>query len=162
MGIYTEQVLPRLIDKACGTKSVGRWRSRVTEGLTGVVVEPGFGSGNNLPFYPKEVTRVYAVDPAVVGRKLAAAFAGRGRVHWARRPEDPLGRRYLRRRAADVHVVHHRGSRSSSGRASAGHQAPRSPVLCRARAGREPVGAALAEANRPCTKAPVRWLSREP
>ncbi len=72
MGIYKEQVLPRLIDKACGTKSVGRWRTRVTEGLSGVVVEPGFGSGNNLEFYPKEVTRVYAVDPAVVGRKLAA------------------------------------------------------------------------------------------
>lgn len=72
MGIYAEQLLPRLIDKACGTKSVGRWRARVVEGLSGVVVEPGFGSGNNLAYYPEAVTKVYAVDPAVVGRKLAA------------------------------------------------------------------------------------------
>lgn len=42
------------------------------EGLRGIVVEPGFGSGTNLPYYPAEVTKVYAVDPAVLGQKLAA------------------------------------------------------------------------------------------
>ena len=72
MGVYYEQVLPRLIHAALGSDRVGKWRKRCVEGLAGVVVEPGFGSGLNIAFYPPEVTKVYAVDPAVVGRKLSA------------------------------------------------------------------------------------------
>ena len=72
MGLYGDQILPRLVDKACSSVSVARWRTRVVQGLVGVVVEPGFGSGTNLPFLPPEVTKVYAIDPAVLGRKLAA------------------------------------------------------------------------------------------
>ena len=72
MGIYRDQVLPRLVDRACSSSSVGHWRTKAMEGLAGVVVEPGFGSGTNLPYYPAEVTKVYAVDPAILGQKLAA------------------------------------------------------------------------------------------
>ena len=36
----------------------------------------GFGSGRNVPYYPPEVDRVRAVDPATVGRKLAAERVG--------------------------------------------------------------------------------------
>lgn len=72
MGWYRERLLPRIVDKACGTDEVTGWRKRAVEGLAGVVVEPGFGSGLNLPHYPDEVTEVYAVDPAELGRKLAA------------------------------------------------------------------------------------------
>jgi ubiquinone/menaquinone biosynthesis C-methylase UbiE len=46
-------------------------RRRVCEGLAGEVVEIGFGSGHNVPFYPAAVTRVAAVEPADVGWKLA-------------------------------------------------------------------------------------------
>lgn len=72
MGFYRDQILPRVIDKALGSGEIMAYRREVTEGLTGEVVEIGFGSGLNMPAYPPEVTRVYAVDPAVVGRKLAA------------------------------------------------------------------------------------------
>jgi ubiquinone/menaquinone biosynthesis C-methylase UbiE len=72
MGIYEDQVLPRVIDKVCGIGSVTRWRRRAVEGLSGTVIEPGFGSGLNLPVYPSGVSRVYAVDPAQLGQKLAA------------------------------------------------------------------------------------------
>jgi ubiquinone/menaquinone biosynthesis C-methylase UbiE len=47
-------------------------RARVCGGLGGEVLEVGFGSGRNVPHYPADVTRVRAVDPATVGRELAA------------------------------------------------------------------------------------------
>lgn len=72
MAIYRDKVLPRVIDVACGTKEVAEWRRKAVDGLAGVVVEPGFGSGLNLPWYPPEVQRVYAIDPAELGQKLAA------------------------------------------------------------------------------------------
>src|SRR3954471_18802682 len=72
MGIYGEHVLPRLINVACGMKANDPHRRRVCAGLQGDVVEIGFGSGLNVPFYPGAVTRVAAVEPADTGWKLAA------------------------------------------------------------------------------------------
>ena len=71
MGLYGEHVLPRIIDVACGLKTVAPLRQRVCEGLQGEVVELGFGSGHNVPFYPDTVSRVAAIEPADVGWKLA-------------------------------------------------------------------------------------------
>jgi SAM-dependent methyltransferase len=71
MGFYGEQVLPRVMNVACGTKTVGPLRQRVCAGLAGDVVEIGFGSGHNVPFYPPAVTRVAAVEPADLSWKLA-------------------------------------------------------------------------------------------
>ena len=71
MGFYERNVLPRIIDVACGMKAARPLRQRVCEGLTGEVVEIGFGSGLNVPFYPSSVTRVAAVEPADLGWKLA-------------------------------------------------------------------------------------------
>jgi ubiquinone/menaquinone biosynthesis C-methylase UbiE len=71
MGIYDEQVLPRFINVACGMKSLRKHRQRVCEGLHGRVLEVGFGSGLNIPFYPERVTAVAAVEPAETGWKLA-------------------------------------------------------------------------------------------
>ncbi len=72
MGLYGEHVLPRIINAACGMKANDPLRQRVCAGLEGDVVEIGFGSGLNVPFYPDAVTRVAAVEPADVGWKLAA------------------------------------------------------------------------------------------
>ena len=71
MGIYAEQVLPRMINAACGMRSSNPLRSRVCEGLHGQVVEIGFGSGHNIPFYPAAVASVAAIEPANLGWKLA-------------------------------------------------------------------------------------------
>jgi ubiquinone/menaquinone biosynthesis C-methylase UbiE len=71
MGIYGEHVLPRIVNAACGMKAVAPLRRRVCEGLEGNVVEIGFGSGHNVPFYPDTVSRVAAIEPADVGWRLA-------------------------------------------------------------------------------------------
>ncbi len=71
MGIYGERVLPRIINVACGMRAVEPLRRRVCEGLAGDVVEIGFGSGLNVPFYPAAITRVAAVEPADLAWKLA-------------------------------------------------------------------------------------------
>jgi ubiquinone/menaquinone biosynthesis C-methylase UbiE len=72
MGVYGEQVVPRIINCACGLKSNDKLRRRVCEGLSGEVIEIGFGSGLNVPFYPAAVQRVDAVEPADLGWTLAA------------------------------------------------------------------------------------------
>ena len=86
MGLYGDQILPRLIDVACGLKGVAPLRRRVCEGLEGNVVEIGFGSGHNVPFYPEAVSRVAAVEPADVGWRLAEK-----RLRAARVPVDRSG-----------------------------------------------------------------------
>jgi ubiquinone/menaquinone biosynthesis C-methylase UbiE len=71
MGIYGRHVLPRIINVACGMKSAEPLRERVCAGLEGDVVEIGFGSGLNVPFYTERIDRVAAIEPADVGWKLA-------------------------------------------------------------------------------------------
>jgi SAM-dependent methyltransferase len=71
MGLYERQVLPRVLNVACGTKMVEPLRRRVCGGLAGDVVEIGFGSGLNVPFYPAAVTRVAAVEPSELAWQLA-------------------------------------------------------------------------------------------
>ena len=71
MTLYGEHVLPRIVNVACGGKKVAPLRRRVCDGLAGEVIEIGFGSGLNVPFYPDSVARVSAIEPADVGWKLA-------------------------------------------------------------------------------------------
>lgn len=73
MGFYREQILPRMVDWLMDNREHARLRRRVTGGLEGRVLELGFGSGLNLPHYPAAVEKIYAVDPAVVGRRIGAA-----------------------------------------------------------------------------------------
>jgi ubiquinone/menaquinone biosynthesis C-methylase UbiE len=72
MGWYNEQIVPRMVNRMLDNGDTARWRTRALEGLGGTVVEPGFGSGLNVPLYPDEVKRVYAIDPAQTGAKLSA------------------------------------------------------------------------------------------
>ncbi|MEU9305478.1 class I SAM-dependent methyltransferase [Streptomyces sp. NPDC048269] len=86
MGFYADQVLPRILDLVCGLKTARPLRRRVCVGLTGDVVEIGFGTGHNVPFYPQAVSSVAAVEPSDVGWRLAA-----GRVRAARVPVRRAG-----------------------------------------------------------------------
>lgn len=72
MGLYVDRVLPRITNVVLANPEFKKVRQRVAAGLAGEILEVGFGSGLNVPFYPSEVRRVLAVDPATAGRKLAA------------------------------------------------------------------------------------------
>lgn len=75
VGFYADQILPRAINLALRGGEITRLRARVAAGLEGEALEIGFGSGLNIPHYPTGLKRVRAVDPASVGRKLAAGRA---------------------------------------------------------------------------------------
>jgi ubiquinone/menaquinone biosynthesis C-methylase UbiE len=70
--IWAEHLLPRLTDLALGSTEVQRHRERAVAGLSGAVVEIGFGSGLNVALYPPGVRTVFAVEPSAVARRLAA------------------------------------------------------------------------------------------
>jgi ubiquinone/menaquinone biosynthesis C-methylase UbiE len=80
VSFYRQQVLPRVTNMTLARGEYEPIRRRVAAGLAGEVLEVGFGSGLNVPHYPPGVTRVLAVDPAIVGRKLAAERIACSRV----------------------------------------------------------------------------------
>lgn len=71
MGLYEDRILPRILNRACGAKTLQPVRRRVCQALAGDIVEIGFGSGLNIPFYPSAVTSVAAVEPCDVSWGLA-------------------------------------------------------------------------------------------
>ena len=73
MGFYETQLVPRLVNIACGNRATRARRQQVCAGLHDRVLEIGFGSGLNVAFYPAAVTSVDAVEPADVGWRLAAS-----------------------------------------------------------------------------------------
>ncbi len=76
--IWETQAVPRLTNLLLSSREVGRHRSEAVRGLAGTVLEIGFGSGLNVPFYPSEVEQVLAVEPSSVGRKLSAKRVAAG------------------------------------------------------------------------------------
>jgi SAM-dependent methyltransferase len=69
---YTEQVVPRLVALTCGASGLSGLRARTAAGLSGRVVEIGFGSGFNVPHYPSDVSRVLAVEPSTTAWRMAS------------------------------------------------------------------------------------------
>lgn len=88
MSFYERQVLPRMLNRLGGARAVEPLRRRVCAGLTGKVVELGFGSGHNVPFYPATVTEVSAVEPADLSWRLAGSRLAAARVPVRRRGLD--------------------------------------------------------------------------
>lgn len=76
MGLWTERILPRCVDRVLSAPEIAERRTLVCAGLTGRVLELGFGSGLNLPHYPDEVSDVLAVEPSDVAMRLAASRIG--------------------------------------------------------------------------------------
>jgi ubiquinone/menaquinone biosynthesis C-methylase UbiE len=80
MGFYAQRVLPRINEKSLDRPEIAQLRSRICAGLTGDVVEVGFGSGLNIEHYPASVNRVLAIEPSAVARRMAAPRIQRSRA----------------------------------------------------------------------------------
>ena len=71
MGFYAEQIVPRLTHFALNSEPIRKLRAETLGEAKGTVLEVGFGSGLNLPFYPSSVSRVLAVEPSALACKMA-------------------------------------------------------------------------------------------
>lgn len=63
MGLYRDQIFPRLMDRALASGPHPELRSHTLEEARGLVLEIGFGTGLNLPHYPSAVERLVVIDP---------------------------------------------------------------------------------------------------
>jgi ubiquinone/menaquinone biosynthesis C-methylase UbiE len=63
MGLYSRWVFPRLCDVVMRQPRLSLLRRELLSGVSGEVLEIGFGTGLNLPHYPAGVMKLTAVDP---------------------------------------------------------------------------------------------------
>jgi len=72
MSFYEERLLPHLVDFACSKKPNRKQRQKVVPFAEGDVLEIGFGSGLNLPFYNGDkVRKIWALEPSEGMRRKA-------------------------------------------------------------------------------------------
>jgi len=69
---YAEQVRPRLLEVAMRHRALGAIRDRVCDGLTGDLLEIGYGTGLNHRHLPSTVRGVWAVEPSAAALRMAA------------------------------------------------------------------------------------------
>ncbi|WP_207208808.1 class I SAM-dependent methyltransferase [Nocardioides oleivorans] len=69
--VWDERVVPRLVDASLRGAEVGEMREVVCAGLTGRVLEVGFGGGLNVRWYPPAVTSVTAIEPSDLGWQMS-------------------------------------------------------------------------------------------
>ena len=73
MGFFSNHLRPRLHAFALNDRLTGEVRDRVCAGLTGDVLEIGYGSGLNQPHLPSSVAGVWAVEPSTTALRLGEA-----------------------------------------------------------------------------------------
>lgn len=72
MSFYEDRILPHLINCACSTKPTRKQREKIVHHAEGDVLEIGFGSGLNLPFYAaQKVRKIWGLEPSEGMRRKA-------------------------------------------------------------------------------------------
>lgn len=62
MNLYSQFIFPRLLDWSMSDASLSNYRQKVLALVSGEVLEIGFGTGLNLPYYPKQMKKLTTVD----------------------------------------------------------------------------------------------------
>lgn len=71
MGIYSRLIFPRLLDLSMSGQELSRYRQSLLVSVRGDVLEIGFGTGLNMPYYGDGVTSLTAIDPNVGMAKIS-------------------------------------------------------------------------------------------
>lgn len=72
MGVYSRYMLPKAVHYLCSHKSISRQRRKLVPLAKGRVLEVGFGSGLNLPFYDaRRVRHLWGLEPRAEMWKMA-------------------------------------------------------------------------------------------
>jgi ubiquinone/menaquinone biosynthesis C-methylase UbiE len=72
MNLYSKYLFPRLMDLSMSGETLAAHRRSLLANTFGSVLEIGFGTGLNLPFYPETITQLTTVDNNPGARAIAA------------------------------------------------------------------------------------------
>ena len=80
MGFYSNLVIPYCIEWAMSSSDLEQYRQQLLANVSGEILEIGFGTGLNLPYYPETVTKITTVDPNPGMKKLARSRIANSRI----------------------------------------------------------------------------------
>ncbi|MEM9508208.1 MAG: class I SAM-dependent methyltransferase [Cyanobacteria bacterium P01_E01_bin.35] len=71
MGFYSNFIVPHCINLTMSGSNLKVYRQQLLADVSGEILEIGFGTGLNLPCYPKSVSKITTVEPNPGMKKLA-------------------------------------------------------------------------------------------
>ncbi|HUK90636.1 MAG TPA: class I SAM-dependent methyltransferase [Blastocatellia bacterium] len=63
MGLYSKYIFPGILEWGLDNRAIRDLRSKTLRTARGRVLEIGFGTGLNLPYYPSDVDELVIIDP---------------------------------------------------------------------------------------------------
>src|SRR6516165_9747673 len=128
MGFYQDQIVPLLINWSMRQRNLTVYRSRIIPAAGGRVLEIGIGSGLNLLFYSRNVTRVIGLEPS---QRLAQSL-GPVEIYRGLGRGDSAQGRECRYRRNDLDPVQYPRCLTSAPRHAPGAPTRRASLVCRA------------------------------
>ncbi len=63
MGLYSNLIVPYCIDFTMSGSNLPEYRQQLFADVSGDILEIGFGTGLNLPYYPDKINKITTIDP---------------------------------------------------------------------------------------------------